>query len=462
MHISRRAVALMAAVILSSCGSNSSNVTGGSVPQLVTTDATTSLRSIVAVDKASGLALPATTSSLASGEIPVGPGFSDVSPHQIVRTSNNVVYVAVPSCNSYPLCYGNSIGMQAGNKSGTPTSFEEKDSAHNPSTSASAKDGIGSSAIALAASDKIYVAYNTQSEGTYVASFDTEKNLWGKPVRIGSTSAGPKWSVEQGKEGVGIAVDRNGSPHIVFSYLGSDGVKHIATSHLSSGSWTSAVQIDDAKLGSGQGALHPTVAFSPSNVMLVAWLVGNESAGYNTPDGTIRVRALTSSTSGPPSVQIPDKIYSPNKGYAATTIDQGPSMIVTAAGSAHVAFIDTNDVIRYWHSNLTDYTSWVGSAQPARQQTHDPSLGPDGSGGIYIYGHGTPQGNKDGHGNNLYRMHLGRGSSTWSAFELQIADNNLDCSVSTRWSQFFHYFPEQIDYTYWNDHYPNQEFVTTH
>ncbi len=464
----RRIAVLTAAALLSSCASNGS---GSSVPQLQTSEASTEAApetaarqslALESVDKETGAstsASPAMSAQAIAGEVAAGPGFSDVSPHQIVRTSRNVVYVSVPACISYPTCFGNSLKMQAGNKTGNPTAFSEQDAAHHPQTNASNRDAIGTSAMAIDENDVIWVGYNTRNEGTYAISFDTKTNLWGKAFRMGSTSAGGGW-VSQGKEGVGMAVEQNGKPHIVFSFIGTDKQKHIATAQTQGSAWSTPVQIDDTKLASGQGALHPTVAYTPKNVMLVAWLVGNENAQYNNPDGTMHVRAITSLTSAPPSVEIPDTNFNGHPGYAATTIDQGPSLLVTADGVAHVSYIDTSDAIRYWSSNATNYASWNGSHQPAHQLTHDPSLGPDGSGGLYIYGHGTPQGGQNGHGNNLYRMHLPAGSSTWSSFAIQITDNNLDDSVSTRWSQFYHYFPTQVDYTYWNDEYANQEFVT--
>ncbi len=454
MQFSRRIVALTSVAVLSSCGTSGTNT---SVPLIGGSDTTSRTLS---VDKETGALAPVPAATqVTANEINVGPGFSDVSPHQIVRTSRNVVYVAVPACISYPTCFGNSLKMQAGNKAGNPSSFAEQDATHHPQTDASARDAIGSSAIAIDGNDVIYVAYNTRNEGTNVISFDTKTNLWGKHVRLGITSAG-SYDVTQGREGVAMAVDKSGRPHVVFSFMGSDNEKHVATSQTQGSAWSTAVQIDDAKLASGQGALHPTIAYTPAGTLVVAWLVGNENAAYNTPDGTIHVREITSLTHAPASVEIPDTNFQGHAGYAATTIDQGPSLLITADGVAHVTYIDTDDVIRYWSSNATDYQSWNGSHQPAHQQTHDPSLGPDGSGGLYIYGHGTPAQNQNGHGNNLYRMRLPAGSSSWSAFEEQIADTNLDCSVSTRWSQFFDYFPSQIDYTYWDDHYPNEELVT--
>jgi hypothetical protein len=481
MKTPRRIVVLTSVAFLCSCGSST---TSSSIPQIATADVTTqqtqslqtiqqttatstqrseSMQPVLSVDKESGSSAAVVTASatpLPAGEIAAGPGYSDVSPHQLVRTSRNVLYVSVPSCISYPTCYGNSITMEAGNKEGTPTAFSAQDTADEPKSPTS-KDAIGSTALAIDGNDVIWEAYNTRNYGTIATSFDTKTNRWGAKVRLGTTSAGGGW-VSQGKEGVGMAVDKSGRPHVVFSFIGSDKMKHVATAEGEGSAWSSAVQLDDTKLASGYGALHPTVAFTPDDVMLVAWLVGNENLGYNTPDGTIRVREVPLSGGAPASVEIPDTIHPPNTGYAATVIDNGPSILVTSNGVAHVSYIDTNDMIRYWYSNGTDYKSWNGSLQPHTQQSHDPSLGPDGSGGIYIYGHGTPAGNQNGHGNNMYRFRRPAGSNTWSSFEEVVTDNNIDCSVSTRWAQFFNNFPTEVDWTYWDDRYPNSERVTTH
>ena len=397
---------------------------------------------------------------LVAGEIYAGPGYSDVSPHQLVRNSRNVLYVAVPSCGLYPACPSNAIAMQTATTASVPLGFLEQDGAHRPTSSSvdGALDDIGSTALAIDGNDVIWVVYNTALRGTHATSFDTSTGRWGPDATIGSTSAG---LTTQGREGVAVAIDGSNVPHAAFTFVGSDRAKHVAIATYAGGGWTAPVQVDDAPLGQRQGALHPTIAMTPDNRLLVAWLVGDETAQYNNSDGTIHVRELTGSnyTSGPASVQIPDTNYQGNPGYAATTIDQGPSLMVTADRRAQVSYIDTNDAIRFWYSNVSNYQVWNGDRQPAFQQTHDPSLGPDGSGGLYIYGHGTPQKTKNGHGDNLYRMRLAPNADAWTPFAEIVADRNLDCSVSTRWSQFFDTNPSQVDFTYWNDHYPNQEYV---
>ena len=454
MNVSRRSVALTGALLVAVCAATTARTVSQTGPG----------RGSVQNELTSALAPAPQSTLLVAGEIYAGPGYSDASPHQLVRSASNVLYIAVPSCVRYPFCPGNSIAMEAGNAAGTPRSFIEQDAAHRP-TSPTQNDNIGSTALALDGHGLIWVAYNTRNRGIHVVPFDTATNRWGvdQVVYAGPTGGN---QVSQGKEGIAMVVDHNDTPHVVFTFVGTDGRKHVGISEFEK-RWLGTYQIDDAPLGAGQGALHPTAAYTSYNHLIVAWLVGNETATYNNPDGTIYVREFTSNHLGPHSVKIPDTNYQGHPGYAATTIDQGPSLMSTADGVVELSYIDTSDAIRFWYSNGRNYQSWNGSLQPARQETHDPSLGPDGHGGLYIYGHGTPiadNGTPDinGHGNNLYRLHLPAGSRTWSPFLEIVADRNLDCSVSTRWSQFYNYYPTEVDYTYWDDHYANLEYVTNY
>jgi len=389
---------------------------------------------------------------LTPGQVIVGVGFADVSPHQLVRSATDVVYASTPTCNGYPNCYANVLPMFVATTPRRATGFFEADAAHRPHA-ADGTDTIGSSALAIDGNGIVWVAYNTRNEGSWITSFDTGSNRWGTPAPLG---AGRSGALTQGREGVALAVDAAGNPNVVWSYVGSDNRKHVAYSVRRGGGWTSPAQIDDTPLFGGAGNIHPTMAFAPDGTLLVAWLSGNELQQYDNPDGKIYVRALRGG-GWQPSTQIPDGDYRSHAGYAQVTIDQGPSMIVTGDGTVHVSYMDTTDAIRYWYSS--DYVRWSGDRQPAFQRTHDPSLGPDGAGGVYIYGHGTPIGNIEGHGNDLFRLHLAAGATQWSPFAQIVSDHNVDCSVSTRWSQFFHYFPAQVDYLYWNDHKPDFDLV---
>ncbi len=269
------------------------------------------------------------------------------------------------------------------------------------------------------------------------AIFDTATDRWGAQEVVDATG----WAdFGQGDQGAALALDAQGLPHAAWSARGGDGKLQVRYARRLAAGWEAPMRADDAPLGPNRSAWHPTLAFAPDGALLLAWLDG--SFNY-TPDGIVRVRERGATGAWAPSVAIPEA--------AMTTIDNGPSLLVTADGVRHLAFLDTGDAVRYWYDAGQ---GWRGDRQPARQVTHDPALGPDGAGGVYIYGHGTPQGGIDGHGDNLYRFHLPAGASAWGPWTLY-ATGAFDSSVSTRWAQFFHPFPDRVDLLYWADPYPN-------
>ncbi len=369
--------------------------------------------------------------------IPVGPGFTDVSPHQLVRTSANVLYAVAPTCDSYPTCPSNTLRVYRADQPGTPISFTEQDAPHRPG-------GVGSAAIAIDGADTIHVLWNDRTGRVNYRTFSTTSNLWSATTVVAATN----WTdFGQGDEGVALAIDSNGMPHAVWSAKGGDAALHVFYGNKG-GSW-SAQQVDDLPLSANRRAMHPTVAFKANNDLVVAWLDGT----FNyTPDGIIRLRTRSSFGNWAPTETIADP------DGAMTTIDNGPSLLITPDGTLHLTFVAANppDQIRYWYNSGG---GWLGDQQPPAQVTHDPSLGPDGNGGVSIYGHGTPAPTYQDHGDNLYSFHKAAGG-TWEPWTLY-ATGSFDSSISTRWAQFFQSFPQTLDLAYWADAYPNSLFIGT-
>jgi hypothetical protein len=375
----------------------------------------------------------------ASHTIRVGPGFSDVSPHQLVRTSANILYAVVPDCPAFP-CAGtgytgppNALHAYRAATPGTPTAFSEADTAHHPT------GNIATAAAALDGQGTIHVAWLT-TNGTgnvFYAPFDTASDTWGPPTTLATTNW-TDWN--NTAEGVAIAVDAAGVPTVVYDSKGGDGLLHLWAASAADG-WR-ATQLDDVPLPANAKPQHPALAFTATGDLLLAYMVGT----FNyVPDGVVYLRTRVGTAWGT-SASIPDT--------AMTTIDNGPSLLITADGTRHLTFLNTNDEIRYWY-NPGD--GWHGDQQPPTQQTHNPSLGPDGAGGVLIYGHGAPVGDIQGHGDNLYSFHKPAGGA-WGSWTLY-ATGSFDSSVSTRWSQFFHFFPQAIDIVYWSDLEPYTLFL---
>ena len=323
--------------------------------------------------------------------------------------------------------------MYGAANSGTPSAFTALDAAHEPQASTSS-DSVGTSAIAIDGSDLIWVAWIERANGGTVqaATFSTATGTWSAPSFVQTTN---DTTFTQGHEGVTIALDANGAPHVAYSAADASGKLHVMYANRTSGAWSTPVQIDDESIASGMNAMHPAIAFAADGSLLFAWLDG----GGEYTAGTIHTRVRSAVGTFAKSTAI--------AGSALASIDDGPSLLVTPDGTRHLTFVDPNVYVKYWYSS--DGATWNGDRQPPAQQTHDPSLGPDGSSGVYIYGHGTPQGATDGVGVNLYRFHLAAGETGWSPFALY-ASGTYDCSVSTRWSQFFMHFPGEVDSLFWN------------
>ena len=378
-------------------------------------------------DGPSGPANPAVAGAL---------GFSDVSPHQVVRSRANVLYAVVPTCNDYPACTGNDLRAWRGDVAGTPGAMIAVDDAHEP------LGGAGSTALAIDGCDRIHVLWNARDGVARYAVLDAATDTWGPATVVAATN----WTdYGQGDEGVALAVDAAGVPHAAWA-ANAGGVLHLFFAVRSGDAWSAPVQVDDVPLAGVRRAWHPTVAFAPDGTLLLAWLEGTVNYA---PDGVIRARRRATDGTWLPSVAIPDA--------AMTAIDNGPSMIVTPDGVAHLSFDDTKNVIRYWYDAGA---GWKGDRQPPAQVTHDPALGPDGHGGLYIWGHGAPtDGTLGGNGPNVYRFHRPAGG-TWGSFDVYV-EGAFDSSVTTRWSQFFHHFPATVDVAFWNPAFPNRLIVGT-
>src|SRR5262249_30456503 len=159
------------------------------------------------------------------------------------------------------------------------------------------------------------------------------------------------------------------------------------------------MELDDVRIHSSR---HPTVAFNAEGELRVIWIDGGAEYAR---DGVVRVRARAPGGSWSASVAIPDQ--------AMTAIDNGPSLLVPPGSVYHRSFCNYGNEIRYWYDAGG---GWRGDQQPPATVTHNPSLGPDAAGGVYIYGHGTPPLAIQGHGNDLFYFHKGAGGTSWSAW----------------------------------------------
>jgi hypothetical protein len=398
---------------------------------------------------------PAVTGGSVNWHIPVGAGYSDVSPKQVVRTSGNVMYAVVPNCDIYPDFSANgltqTIRVYKGDSTGVATGFTRKDSGNEPAA-------VVGCAAALDGNDNIHIVWQARSSASLTrylryAVFDTATDTWGSVTTIAGNSDFD--DIGQGHQNVALVLDSANAAHIV--YLSTNGTGVVANTRVwyrnnSGGSWSGATQIDSGVTYTGnQKAWNPALALDDAGRILVVWERGEFNGNGN---GDLYSRVFSGGSWGS-TVQI-DSGESLEVG-----IDQGPSLLVTPDGTWHVAYLlnsatHSQKYIRYAYSTNQGAT-WTAN-NPSNQATHNPSLG-YARGKVRIYGHGTPDTNN--HGQNLYYLEGSGGAAAWGNWTLFYTGASYDSSINVRWAQFHHYYPSTIDLIYWDDNYPNMLFAGT-
>ncbi len=365
----------------------------------------------------------------ASAGVTAGAGTTDPSEHQLVRTSGNVLYVFANGSTAYPTNSGSHLHVYKAQQAGTASSFTEVDAAHAPGNEVFTVDS------AIDGSDIVHVVWNNRLGEVNYAIFDTKTNLWGAVTKLAVNN----WTdFNQGDQGVNIALDANGKSHVVWTYKDNGGTLHTDYANNVGGTWNAPVRVDDITL---KNAIHPTLAFAPNGDLLLAWIDGT---GNYSGDGIVRTRVRHANGSWDASQAINDTAYA--------GLDNGPSLLITSNGTQHLTFNNNQNQIRYWYNSGS---GWKGDRQPAVEETHDPVLGPDGNGGLYIYGHGAPaDGSQGGFGPDKFRFHLAAGGTSWGPWT-RIETGPMDDASGVRWSQFFFNFPKTVDYASWYDNYGN-------
>ncbi|MGN6672592.1 MAG: S-layer homology domain-containing protein, partial [Thermomicrobiales bacterium] len=260
--------------------------------------------------------------------IAVGLGFSDVSPHQIVRTSDDRLWIVVPDAGDFQVA-NNKLHVYRATSTGTPGAFAEQDTAHAPGSSAA----IITFAIAVDGADTLHIAWTDAAGAGSVkyATFNTTTGQWNAPV-VTLDGATGFTSVTQGDEGVALALDASGAPHVV--YQAGDANRTLKYTANLGGAWTAPARVDDQPLSGNFSAMHPALAFAPNGDLYLAWLTG--TFNYRA-DGQIWVRRRDHTS----QTWVAATRVGGAAEVAMTAIDNGPSLLVTGDSVVHITFLNS-------------------------------------------------------------------------------------------------------------------------
>ena len=301
----------------------------------------------------------------------VGPGVTESSQRQVVRTRDGFVHIAAVDDEGYdggPDAY---LHMYRATTAGVPTEFTVADASHEPHASLPLDLSGGDARIDAAGVVHVtYVLANLGGDdvGEYRASsltveyqtFDTRTETWGPADTV--TTLDMDGDGVRGKVVSALALDSSGAPLVITA--SSAGVA--AWSPTPDGEWArSAVD--------GEGALHPSLAFDASGRAHLAWL--------SSPDGTPSIRYASRAPDGgwsAPEVVADGDVLS-NK-----TLDQSPSLAFDAAARPVVLWLDNSDDVRV---GTRDGDRVWRRGDPPPTYTHTPGLFMRGDDRIVFLGH---------------------------------------------------------------------------
>jgi hypothetical protein len=386
-----------------------------------------------------GLALlsPVSSSADSPASMRIGQGFVDVIPHQIVRTADDRVFVFAGLAQ-----YSKVIQAYWTSSAGLPASGASFDAAAQITESSN----VFSVTAAYDGATIIHVLDNNAAGELHDHVFDVASDAFTSDALL-ATDMPSVAGAYLGTSGVSAMTDARGMLHVAF-WSANDHVSYARfTYDPTAGTLIPAEP--PTVLDSSGAANHPSLAVSPvDGSVTVAWV----SQAARPARILARTRSDASGWGSEEAVSTAAVWTSPNAGI---NIDQGPSLLVDAAGVRFLAYIED-------YTGSADYgqvhvaSGPVGSAWVDQSLTgtftHDPALGLDAAGTLYLLGHGDPR--VAGCVANTSLCLKSRGAdSTWGASQVlavPTGNANFDASVSVKWAAVGLIRPETLEFVYFS------------
>ena len=378
----------------------------------------------------------------------LGPGYSDVIPHQIVRTSQDKVYLFAANGVS-----STAIQVYWTTQPGVPASKTD----FSGSLTYTATANPISVEAAYNGGSIIHVLANLVDGTLYDYPFDLTTNTFKSPHLLSSGNP-VRTMLYAGTAGVSAMVGLDGALNVAYWSSGN----HVtyASFTYNPASDTLTPQTTPFQVDSAGSASHPVLAVSPlDGSVTVAWL--SEAV---TPH---QVLGRTKTSTGWGNLeQISDptvKVLIYVDQYGGVSVDQGPSLMITADGHKHLAYIedvDPNYGGNYGHVHYVSYTPLTGWQDTKLNYfTHDPSLATNSHSDVYLFGHGyyldtTPYFAASPCTSMDDLCYLKKNSNgTWSLpaiFATHPSGETFDAAVSTKWSVVGWTRPELIEFAFYS------------
>lgn len=348
--------------------------------------------------------------------VSVGPGSSESSIRQAVRTAAGRVYIA--AADDFGAEGGRTVlRMYRADQLGIPTSFSEVDAANAPALNETG--ALSGGELRLDRSGTIHVSYYRRGTGRAVyQTFSPASDRWGAQEDVNPDSSFPGGMYGlRGRVVTGMALDASGVPFVAVTGPGSVRVYRRA----GPSSWVT-------KTIAGTGAnVHPSMAFDRRGRLHLAWL--DDAAP---PDTAINyVRREADGTWGPiETVASGDVLTNGNA-------DQSPSLAVDAGDRPVVLYLNGTGAMDTDFVRLRVRTDagWQDDSPSPDVDTHTPGLHIRGDDRFVLEGHDIP-------GVDPAYLSQSAGAAGWSservfAAEKPAAERQYDGSGNSRYDPLY-------------------------
>lgn len=365
--------------------------------------------------------------------IPVGLGGSDVISRQIVRASDDKLYLFANRNGS------NLIYSYRTTAAGLPNA--SSDFTAGP-TKATATGGYPLAVDAIYdGGNTIHVLSNSTNGHIHLYPYTISTNTFGSSSAVATNGRTMNQNdLYVGTMGISGLMDIGGTLHLAF-WRNDNHIEYRAYTY-SSGSYT-LVSGSTKVVDTAGSANHPSLAISPvDGSVVVAWV----SEATNPRKILARVRSSAGTWGAVETVSTAQVWTSTQFGI---NVDQGPGMVIDASGVVHLTYMQNFDSTGSYGRvhYVTRATSGVWTDTALNFYSHAPAIGIVGS-QISIIGHGHPQ-NPSGPCKSMDDMcYLQKNGSTWGSLQL-LLDNpvgtSLDASPSVKWSVVGYNRPQYLE-----------------
>ena len=410
-------------------------------PGTTTTYTITATGSPTAATKSATLTVgPASTTGTF---FPVGGGFTDPVPHQVIRAGSDVLYlfaVSQPFSSTIKAYWTNAPGLpDSGAAFGGSAQAVV---AANPISVSPAYDGAAT----------IHVVANLQNGSVVDVPFDLSTNSF-RAARVLAVDAATVAGDYEGSSGLSTMFDLTGKFHVAYWAAGNQ-IVHTAYTYDSQADTLAQVSVP-VRVDTGGSARHPSVAVSPlENSLTVAWV------SLATTPKRILARVRDASGAWGPVQNVSNTAVDVwTSTSAGIDIDQGPSMLITADGTKHLTYIENFDASGDYgsvHYVANGGGGWVDQ-ELSSTYSHDPALAVNAEGQLYIIGHGHPtDASTECKSQDDMCFSKRNPDGTWAPpalFAQHTPGNSFDASPSVKWSVVGWQRPETIEFVFFQTPY---------